>query len=58
MDLILTPNGDYYFLEVNPTGQYGWIEELTNMPISKTFANSLVNPIENGLKKYPITSFE
>lgn len=34
LDLVLTPEGDYVFLEVNPNGQWGWIEELTGLPIS------------------------
>ncbi|MEL6346508.1 MAG: MvdC/MvdD family ATP grasp protein [Myxococcota bacterium] len=35
IDLILTPNGRHVFLEVNPFGQWGWIEELCDLPISK-----------------------
>jgi hypothetical protein len=34
VDMILTPAGDYVFLEVNPSGQWGWIEELTGLPIT------------------------
>jgi glutathione synthase/RimK-type ligase-like ATP-grasp enzyme len=33
-DLILTPEGEYVFLELNPNGQWLWIEELTGLPIS------------------------
>lgn len=44
IDMILTPSGDYYFLEVNPSGQYGWIESLTGMPISKAIAETLTSP--------------
>lgn len=44
MDMILTPSGEYVFLEVNPTGQWGWIEYLTGMPISRTIAELLMNP--------------
>jgi glutathione synthase/RimK-type ligase-like ATP-grasp enzyme len=39
MDLIETPNGEWYFLECNPNGQWLWIEELTNQPISAAIAN-------------------
>lgn len=43
-DLILASDGDYVFLEVNPTGQWGWIEGLTGMPISRAIAELLANP--------------
>lgn len=42
IDMILTPEGEYVFLEVNPSGQWGWIENLTGMPISKSIAELLV----------------
>ena len=44
IDMILTPAGEYVFLEVNPSGQWGWIERLTNMSISKSIADLLVSP--------------
>lgn len=28
IDLILTPEGEYFFLEINPNGQWAWIEEV------------------------------
>lgn len=28
IDLILTPGGDYFFLEINPNGQWAWIQQL------------------------------
>lgn len=40
-DLILTPDGEYVFLEINANGQWYWIEQLTGMPISKTIAETL-----------------
>jgi glutathione synthase/RimK-type ligase-like ATP-grasp enzyme len=40
-DLILTPEGEYVFLEINANGQWYWIEQLTQMPISKTIAETL-----------------
>jgi glutathione synthase/RimK-type ligase-like ATP-grasp enzyme len=33
MDLIKASNGEYYFLELNPNGQWAWIEQLTEYPI-------------------------
>src|SRR3989338_5362116 len=41
VDMILTPDGRYVFLEVNPSGQFGWIENLTGLPISQSIANTL-----------------
>ena len=34
IDLVLTPDGDYVFLEVNPSGQWYWVELLTGLPIT------------------------
>lgn len=40
-DLILTPDGEYVFLEVNPGGQWGWIEGMTGHPIDESIADWL-----------------
>ncbi|HVS89400.1 MAG TPA: hypothetical protein VHF01_14435 [Candidatus Acidoferrum sp.] len=42
MDLILTPEDEYVFLEVNPNGQWGWIENFTGLPISDAIADLLI----------------
>ena len=42
IDLILTPEGQYVFLEINPNGQYKWIETLTGLPITKRIVRLLV----------------
>src|SRR5439155_11640005 len=42
VDLILTPDGRYVFLEINPNGQYLWIEELTGLPISDAIRDLLM----------------
>jgi glutathione synthase/RimK-type ligase-like ATP-grasp enzyme len=41
IDLIQTPEGKYVFLEINPNGQWGWIEDLTGLPISDAIADWL-----------------
>ena len=41
VDLILTPQGDYVFLEINPNGQWAWIEDLTGAPIAAAIADFL-----------------
>jgi hypothetical protein len=42
IDLIVTPQGDYVFLELNPNGQYLWIEQRTGLPISDAIAEMLI----------------
>jgi glutathione synthase/RimK-type ligase-like ATP-grasp enzyme len=41
LDFIVTPDGEYVFLESNPRGQYLWIEYYTGMPITEAIADSL-----------------
>lgn len=40
-DFTITPEGDWVFLEVNPNGQWGWIEERTRLPITSAMADLL-----------------
>ncbi|MBI2088726.1 MAG: hypothetical protein HYT78_08265 [Deltaproteobacteria bacterium] len=42
LDMILTPDGRYVFLENNPSGQFGWIEDLTGLPLTATLAEMLM----------------
>ncbi|QDU94047.1 hypothetical protein [Lignipirellula cremea] len=44
IDLIENPQGDFYFLEVNSMGQWLWIEDLTELPISMAIARHLSDP--------------
>lgn len=41
IDMRRTPNGDYIFFEVNPAGQWLFVERRTGMPISQAIANLL-----------------
>lgn len=44
LDFIVTPEGDYVFLEVNEQGQFLWIEELNpNIPILDMFVQFLTH---------------
>jgi len=43
IDMVLTPSGEYIFLEINPSGQWGWIEDLTGLPISSAIAELLMH---------------
>jgi glutathione synthase/RimK-type ligase-like ATP-grasp enzyme len=44
-DLILTPDGEYVFLEVNPNGQWLWVESLTQMRITAALAAFLARAV-------------
>jgi glutathione synthase/RimK-type ligase-like ATP-grasp enzyme len=41
IDLIRRPDGGYTFLELNPNGQWSWIEQATGLPIAETLAQFL-----------------
>lgn len=43
LDFIVDENGKWYFLEINPMGQWLWIEDLTGLNISDAICNWLVN---------------
>jgi hypothetical protein len=45
--LALRPDGQLVFLECNPNGQYGWLEEDLGMPISASIASTLVRIAED-----------
>ena len=40
-DFVVTPEGEWVFLEINPNGQWGWIEASTDLPISSAIADAL-----------------
>ena len=41
IDLVKSNKGSYYFLEINPNGQWAWIEIDTGLPISEEIINFL-----------------
>ncbi|MFE5946918.1 ATP-grasp ribosomal peptide maturase [Streptomyces sp. NPDC056480] len=41
MDFIVSPSGEWNFVDLNPNGQWGWIEKRTQMPISSALADAL-----------------
>jgi ATP-grasp ribosomal peptide maturase len=41
IDFIVKPNGEWWFLECNPNGQWAWIEDATGMPIAAALADAL-----------------
>lgn len=44
IDMIVTPDDRYVFLEINPNGQWLWIEEETGLPISDAICAALLAP--------------
>ena len=42
IDMILTPDGRFVFLEVNPSGQWGWIQKITGLKIDESIARMLI----------------
>ncbi|WP_037177786.1 MvdC/MvdD family ATP grasp protein [Rhodococcus sp. UNC363MFTsu5.1] len=49
IDLIVTPDGRYVFLEINPSGQWLWIEDATGLPISAELAALLLSSADRHL---------
>lgn len=45
-DFILTPEDRYIFLEVNPNGQWYWIERLTSLPITRRLVDFFAKHIK------------
>jgi len=42
IDMIVTPNGEYVFLEINPSGQWHFVQLKTGAQIAKALANLLM----------------
>jgi ATP-GRASP peptide maturase of grasp-with-spasm system len=42
-DIIYTPDGKYYFLEVNPIGQFQWLSQNCNYFLERMIAETLIN---------------
>jgi ATP-grasp ribosomal peptide maturase len=41
-DFVISPEGRWIFLEVNPGGQFGWLEHETDLPLTAAVADLLV----------------
>ena len=42
IDIILTPDGRHVFLELNPVGEFFWLEQTPGLPISRAIADLLL----------------
>lgn len=43
IDMVLDASGQYIFLEINPSGEWGWLERVTDLDISSSVATVLMN---------------
>lgn len=41
IDMVVTPDGDHVFLDLNPTGGWLWLEHQLELPLSEAFADLL-----------------
>jgi|RhiMetdeSRZDD1v2_1073273.scaffolds.fasta_scaffold15171_10 MvdD-like protein with pre-ATP grasp domain/ribosomal protein S6-L-glutamate ligase RimK-like protein len=51
IDMVLTPDDRYVFLEINPSGQYLWIEQLTGLPITDALCDLLMAGAQDGTRR-------
>jgi hypothetical protein len=50
MDILEDNEQNYYFLEVNPIGEWGMLEKQLNLPISKQIADTLIKNTQKNAK--------
>ena len=46
LDFVITQSGERVLLEINPTGQYGFVENATGVPLTAQLADLLVGAAE------------
>jgi glutathione synthase/RimK-type ligase-like ATP-grasp enzyme len=51
IDLVRTPNDDFVFLEVNPSGQWLWLEEMLDLPITSAICAWLAKPTQGSVEE-------
>jgi glutathione synthase/RimK-type ligase-like ATP-grasp enzyme len=49
LDMIVTPEGEYVFLELNPNGQWLWLEYELGLPLVASMADLLTENVRSGL---------
>jgi glutathione synthase/RimK-type ligase-like ATP-grasp enzyme len=55
IDMLVTPEGKYYFLESNANGQWGWIERHTGLPLTAALVDLLTHGREETIGSEHIT---
>lgn len=53
IDIILTPDGKHVFLELNPSGEFFWLDRTLGLPISEAIADLLVEHSSRRPSTYP-----
>lgn len=48
LDLIVTPDGEVVFLEINAAGQWAWMQQATGLPIAAAVADRLAEAAQRG----------
>ena len=46
IDLVVDKNGKTYFLEINPIGDWNWLEKHVNLPITDSISKLILNLLE------------
>lgn len=46
LDFLVTASGEWVFLEINPNGQWAWIEDKTGLPIAAAIADALAGSVQ------------
>lgn len=55
-DFALDKSGEWVFLECNPNGQWGWLEPVTDLPITSAFADILEGSTDDQRGQHPHTT--
>jgi glutathione synthase/RimK-type ligase-like ATP-grasp enzyme len=50
IDLVLKPDGTYVFLEINPNGQWAFVEQVTGLPLAEAIVQLLTRPSDKALR--------
>ncbi len=60
IDLIVTPGNEYVFLEVNPAGQFLWIDSQTGLPLVDALSEMLLQgrPDYSSHSQFPAVQFD
>lgn len=61
IDMIVTPKEEFVFLDLNPNGQWLWLEEEIGLPLVATMADLLMteySPAARGLSSAPLQRSE
>ncbi|HEU4593931.1 MAG TPA: MvdD family ATP-grasp ribosomal peptide maturase [Pyrinomonadaceae bacterium] len=56
IDIIVTPDGRHVFLEVNPVGEFFWLERSPGLPVSDAIADVLLGHSRRRLPASPFSS--